>query len=203
MSEKKDDVVVEGEVKENVIGAEQIRNHELFQKQARLASELKAKLEAYEAKERDAEEDRQKKLLEEKGNFEALYKLKETELEGRLKEFEKKLLKEKLTNALYSRGVTHPVAVKSALADYDYAQGEEILSEYVESVVGSEEYKIFFQSAPEATGRPGPAPVSPGTTAKSWAQIREDLTSPDAGVRKKADQQVYEFMIKHGKLPWD
>ena len=58
-----------------------------------------------------------------------------------------------------SENIKHAVAIKSALAEFDYDSDIDI-SEYVSQVKASEDYQIFFQSQ-EPGGKQSPGFVSP------------------------------------------
>lgn len=195
MVDEKDDVVVE-EVKE--IDSSVVRNHTLFQKQTKLNSELKEKLAQYEAKEKNAEQERQMKLLEETGNFKILLEQKDAELKAYKDNIQKELTKERLSNALLQAGVSHPLALKLAVSEFDSSVD---IAEYVSTIIQSEDYKVFFST--EQLGNKGPSPVSPSKHSPiSWDQVRKDITSPSPQKQKIADQMVRDYMAKHNKMPW-
>jgi hypothetical protein len=195
MVDEKDDVVVE----EKEIDSSVVRNHALFQKQTKLNSELKERLAQYEAKEKTIEQERQMKLAEEQGNFKSLLEQKDKELQTFKDNLQKELTKERLSNALLQAGVTHPLALKLAVSEFD---GSAEISEYVQAIVQSEEYKVFFPTG-EQVGNRGPSPVSPAkNSAISWDQVREDLTSNNPQKQKNADKMIRDFMRTHGKMPW-
>jgi hypothetical protein len=196
MVDEKDDVVVE-EVKE--IDSSVVRNHTLFQKQTKLNSELKEKLAQYEAKEKNAEQERQMKLLEETGNFKILLEQKDAELKAYKDNIQKELTKERLSNALLQAGVSHPLALKLAVSEFDSSVD---IAEYVSTIMQSEDYKVFFNSN-EPAGNKGPSPVSPAKNSSvSWDQVKKDITSPSPQKQKIADQMVLDYMAKHNKMPW-
>lgn len=197
---KIDDVVVNDDLDVSVVDASAVRKSPLFLSQAKLAQELKSKLEAYEAKEKMAEQLQQQKLLEEQGNWKALLQQKESEIENLQKTFNAEKIKDKLTNKLLASGVTHPAAIKLALMDYPVESGVEGIEEFVKSLSKAEDYKIFFNSEP--VGKVGPSPVSPSKSSSvSWAQIKADLTGPDPVKAKMADRAIFDYMTKNGKMP--
>jgi peptide subunit release factor RF-3 len=178
-----------------------VRKSDLFLKQAKLTNDYKAKLEAYEAREKQAEDERNKKVLEETGNYQQLLKQKEEEINNLRVSHMRDIAKEKLNNALLAKGLNHPVAIKSAINDYDFSQGLDGIGEYVESLTQSADYSIFFGQ--ETKGITSPASVSAAKSSTiNWAQTKADLSSRDPAKRKAADLAIQDYMAKHnGELP--
>lgn len=169
------------------------------ERQARAA--LQAQLDEILDKEKKAQEEAERKSLEEKGQYDQIIKQKEAEIAA-MKEAQKaQMLASSLQIALLAEGVTNDLFIKGAVASY--TGDEKGIAEFVAGLKSDPKNAPAFGIVQEQP-RQGLPPANSGAPASSaavnWQTIKADLRDPAKADAAAAALKKYA-LDNDGALP--